>query len=158
MDPTVRPCRLAQFIRCQVLTDLGGHPLAGRSQDKISRRRGERRDAIAFTFLRTAVESRPFFRSAGCEYESHQSPIRIKRNSSVALFALAALPPPQKNVGTVPRPNNTTDRSVVIDHSMPTPNWLTVRAIPCCLGGGALASIQVWWLIANPYVWLAGTA
>jgi hypothetical protein len=78
--------------------------------------------------------------------------------AGVALFALAALPPPQKNVGTVPRPNNTTDRSVVIDHSMPTPNWLTVRAIPCCLGGGALASIQVWWLIANPYVWLAGTA
>jgi hypothetical protein len=41
---------------------LRGHPLAGHSQGKISRRRGVRRDAIAFTFLRTAVESRPFFR------------------------------------------------------------------------------------------------
>jgi hypothetical protein len=158
MDPTARPYRLAQFIRCQVLTDLGGDPLAGRSQDKISRRRGERRDAIAFTFLRTAVESRPFFRSAGCDYKSHQSPIRIKCNSSVASVRPGGLPPPQKNVGTVPRPNNTTDRSVVIDYSMPTPNCLTVRAIPCCSGGGAAASIQVWWLIANPYVWLAGTA
>jgi hypothetical protein len=29
------------------------------------------------------------------------------------------------------------------EHPTPTPNWLTVRAIPCCSGGGATASIQI---------------